>query len=152
MATTTSGNIMCDKVLGGRPRSSYTQRTRRRGSQVRMTRRRAGTEATATGRPARTGCSMIPRLRTSSPLRTTDATTPKPNLRISGAPRTTDDARTSDPDWMSDQSTPEPKHRTSDTHRTSGPSRVIGRSVTVGRLTPVCRPRVGPKPTYPFVH
>ena len=54
MATTSSGNTMCDQVLGVRPRSSYIQWTRRRGHQVQRTRRRATEEAPASGHPPRT--------------------------------------------------------------------------------------------------
>ena len=55
MVATSSGNTMCDQVLGGKPRNIYIQRTRRQGHQVRRTRRRAATEAIGTGRPTQPG-------------------------------------------------------------------------------------------------
>uniref|UniRef100_A0A8R7V5Y0 Uncharacterized protein n=1 Tax=Triticum urartu TaxID=4572 RepID=A0A8R7V5Y0_TRIUA len=65
-----------------------------------------------------------------------------------GRPTPTD-ARTTDHDRTSDKSTPEPNLWTSDEHRTSGPSRASGRPVTPGRPTPMCCFVLGRSPCTP---
>ena len=123
MATTSSGNTMCDQVLRRRRRNSYIQWPRRRGHQVRGTRRRVAIGATATGRPAQPG-----RPDPEDPSRIHVRPEP-PDVRPLSSARTTDADRTTD------TTCPEPKCRMSDALRTSGPPRATGRPTPTGRPT-----------------